>query len=209
MRRGAIGVRAQTITPALAKGLGLPRPWGTVLSDVYPGSPAAAAGLQPGDLILTMNGKVMENGRQFTVNMYRQPIGQRVRLQLVRDGSEDEVQVQVTERRDDPARFVDLVVPERNLIPELGILCLGVDERIAPMLAEARREPRVVVAARAPGAPFWEGGLLPGDILYQLNGLPIVDLVGFKARIAALRTGDVAVLHLQRDLDLIYVVYEL
>ena len=52
MRRGDIGVRAQTVTPVLAAGLGLARDHGVVLADVLPGSPAARAGLRPGDLVL-------------------------------------------------------------------------------------------------------------------------------------------------------------
>ena len=46
VRRGEIGVRAQTITPELAGGLGLPQNWGVVLADVFPGGPAATAGVR-------------------------------------------------------------------------------------------------------------------------------------------------------------------
>ena len=67
VRRGEIGVFAQTITPALASGLRLSREWGVVLGDVYPNSPAAKAGLRINDVILSVDGKPMENGRQFDV----------------------------------------------------------------------------------------------------------------------------------------------
>ncbi|MFV1987481.1 MAG: S1C family serine protease, partial [Gemmatimonadota bacterium] len=81
VRRGAIGVRAQTITPRLAGGLGLPRPWGVIISDVTPGAPGAAAGLRIGDVVLRLDGKLMENGRQFDVNLYRYTPGSRVTLE--------------------------------------------------------------------------------------------------------------------------------
>src|SRR6059058_1590604 len=53
MHRGEIGILLQTITPTLAQGLGLGQDVGTMVSDVAPGSPAAAAGLRPQDIVLT------------------------------------------------------------------------------------------------------------------------------------------------------------
>jgi len=75
VRRGVIGVRAQTITPSLAAGLGLVFDRGIVLSDVTPAGPAEAAGLRPGDIVLALDGKPMENARQFDVNLYRRAPG--------------------------------------------------------------------------------------------------------------------------------------
>ena len=75
VHRGVIGVRAQTITPELAHGLALAQDWGVVLGDVFPGGPADHAGLKVGDIVLTLEGKSMENGRQFQVNLYRRAVG--------------------------------------------------------------------------------------------------------------------------------------
>jgi serine protease Do len=52
--RGEIGVYAQTVTAALAEGLGLSQEWGVVLGDVLPGKPADMTGLKVGDLILAL-----------------------------------------------------------------------------------------------------------------------------------------------------------
>jgi serine protease Do len=82
VQRGEIGARAQTITAELAAGLGLPRPWGVVIADVAPGGPAAEAGLRIGDLVLSMDGKPMENARQFDVNLYRRSVGVSVPLEV-------------------------------------------------------------------------------------------------------------------------------
>ena len=62
VRRGEIGIHAQTITPLMAEALSLTSDAGVVVSDVVPGGPAARAGLQAGDLVLALDGKRMENG---------------------------------------------------------------------------------------------------------------------------------------------------
>jgi len=109
VRRGTIGVNAQTITPVMARGLKLPQDTGVILGDVYPGGPAEKAGLRTGDIILTLDGKPMENGRQLDVNLYRKPIGKRVTIEYIREGSEKGMQVEVVERPGNRKRLADLV----------------------------------------------------------------------------------------------------
>ena len=84
VKRGEIGADVQTITPALARGLGLNQMWGVIVSDVTAGSPAEKGGLQSGDVILTLDGKEMENGRQFDVNLYRRSEGETVEIEYLR-----------------------------------------------------------------------------------------------------------------------------
>ena len=83
VRRGAIGARVQTVTPELAEGLGLAQDWGVILADVYPRGPADAAGLRVGDIVLAMDGKPMENARQFQVNLYPHGVGETVRVEVL------------------------------------------------------------------------------------------------------------------------------
>jgi serine protease Do len=209
VRRGVIGVHAQTLTPVLAAGLGTPRDWGAILSDVTPGQPAHRAGMRPGDIVLSLDDKMMENGRQLTVNLYNKPIGRRVRLEILRSEEQLSFEVEVAERRDDPTRFVDFVDPDRNLVQPLGILCLEIDERVARLLPKTRKPAIVVVAARAPGAPYWEGSFEPGDILYSLNGLPVTGLDALRSRVEVLRAGDAVVFQVERDGRLRYVALRL
>ena len=209
VHRGVIGVYAQTLTPALAAGLGTSRDWGAILGDVTPGHPADRAGLRPGDIVLSLDGKMMENGRQLTVNLYNKPIGRRVRLEVLRGEEELSFEVGVIERRDDPARFVDFADPGRNLVQPLGILCLEIDERVARLLPQTRKPARVVVAARAPEAPYWESGFEPGDILYSLNGLPVTGLDALRARVEVLQAGDAVVFQVERHGKLRYVALRL
>ena len=69
-----------------------------VLSDVMPGSPAAKAGLEPGDVVLTLDGKPMENGRQFRINVYTRGVGEQVAVDVRRGERTLSVRVPVVER---------------------------------------------------------------------------------------------------------------
>ena len=69
VHRGQIGATVETITPLLATGLKLPQDWGVLVSDVAPDGPADKSGLQPADIILSLDGKSMENARQLEVNL--------------------------------------------------------------------------------------------------------------------------------------------
>lgn len=208
VRRGAIGARAQTITPILGKGLKLERMRGVILSDIHPRGPAAEAGLQVGDIVLRVGGKEMENGRQFTVNLYQRPIGKAVEFEILRAGEIHKIQVNVIERPDEPLRFADMVSPERNLVPGLGILCLEVDERIARLLPGLRQR-GVLVAARVPGSAHWEDGFQPGDVIYALNNERLRTLEGLRQKVVQLSVGDAAVFQIERAGELIYLALQL
>ncbi len=209
VRRGQLGVRAQTITPTLAAGLGLERIWGVVLSDVFPDGPADRAGLKIGDVVLTLDGKVMENGRQLEVHVYGRKVGERVTVEVLRGSDQRSIRVEVTERPRSPKGFGELVSPERNLIAELGILALDLDQDLARMLAPLRRRTGVVVASMAADAPFWEGGFAAGDIIHEFNGRQITSLDNLRAALAQLGPGDPVVIQVERRQEMVYVEFVL
>ena len=198
IRRGEIGVYAQTITPTVAAGLGLIREWGVILGDVHPGSPAHRAGLQVGDVIASLNGKPMENGRQFDVNLYNSRIGSTVTLEVRRGLNRLIIAVPVVERQDDPGRLFKFVSPERNLSKELGILAVQLDRKVAAMLPWLRTQRGVVVVARAVGARSRRDGLRPGDAIHAINGMPIRTLADVRAILTQMKTGDAVVFQVNR-----------
>jgi serine protease Do len=209
VRRGTIGVYAQTITPTLAAALKLPQDWGVILGDVFPGTPAAAAGLRIGDLVTSLDGKRMENGRQFEVNLYRRAVGDTVTVEVLRGGQPMKLFAAVAEREDDPSRFADMVTPERNIVPRLGVLALDIDERIASMIGELRMPRGVLVAARSADSPAAEQALQPGDVIVSMNGTPVTTLADLRAAIGRLPVRSAVVFQVQRFGQLMFVALEL
>jgi serine protease Do len=209
VRRGEIGIVAQTITPTLASGLGLGQGWGVVLADVHPDGPGARAGLRVGDIVLTLDGKVTENARQFLVNLYPHTVGDTVVIEVLRGTDRRKVPVAVVERPSDPARLADLVTPERNVVSRLGILGLDLDETLLRMLGPLRAQAGVVVAAAAPDSGSAQDPLRPGDVIYTLNQQSVTSVEALRALVAKLSVGEPVVLHVERGGELRFIGFEI
>jgi serine protease Do len=204
VRRGIIGVNAQTIVAEMAIGLKLSRDWGVIIGDVFPGSPAAEAGLKIGDIIFSMDNKIMENGRQFDVNLYRRNIGDDVKLEIIRGSERLNISVKVIERDDDPFRFIEMVNPTENLVPQLGILGIDLNSRIEEMLPRLRKKFGVLVAAISGETPAIDDMLYPGDVIYAVNGSEITGLFSLRSELEKYQAGDAVVLQLQRQGKLMF-----
>ncbi len=209
VHRGQIGLYAQTITPGLAKGLTLSTDAGVVVSDVAPDGPAAKAGVEIGDIVKTMNGRPIATLSELQVGIANQPLTQSIALTVTRDGKPMDFTVAVIEREDDPQRFADMVDPQKNLIPQLGVLGIELNQELTEMLPDLRHDYGVVVAARTAAAPYSGGSLLPGDVIYEINRAPVVSLKVLRDTLDSLKGGDEVVLQVERSEKLMYIALEL
>ncbi|HVT83392.1 MAG TPA: trypsin-like peptidase domain-containing protein, partial [Phycisphaerae bacterium] len=130
VHRGQVGIYGQTVTPALAAGLGLPQNIGVVVSDVEPESPADAAGIAIGDMILAIDGHPVEDMRQLNLAIFRHSVNDLIHLEVLRGKQRSDLALRIRERDDDPERFADMATSEDNLIPSLGILGVTIDKKL-------------------------------------------------------------------------------
>ncbi|HWZ33089.1 MAG TPA: trypsin-like peptidase domain-containing protein [Bryobacteraceae bacterium] len=208
VHRGQIGLVVQSITPAMAKGLRLSQDWGVIASDVTPDGPADKAGLKVRDLIVSLNGRTMQDAPQLETAIYQMRLDDKVQLGVLRDSTKLEYTVPVTEREDDQNRFMDFVNPDDNLVPKLGILGIEISQKLSEMLPELRHEYGIVVAFRSPNAPFTGGPLEQGDVIYEVNRTPVITVKALRSTLESLKSGDTAVVQIQRSQKLLYLTLE-
>jgi serine protease Do len=209
VRRGDIGVRAQTINPTLAAGLGLSQQRGAILADVLPGSPAAKAGLRPGDVVVSIDDKEVENGRQLQVNLYRRVIGEGVAITVVRERKTITMAVRVAEKYDPFATDAQAATdPRQNLVPRLGILAITLDPQLAQMIPVMRVKSGVVVVSTvATAIDSRDGRLAVGDVIFGVNAKPVESLAELRSSLESLKSGAAVVLHIERRGELMYLAF--
>jgi serine protease Do len=208
VRRGEIGVNPQTVTPLIGDALKLGPEAGVILSDVTPRGPADRAGLRPGDVVLALDGKRMENARQFRVNLYTRAIGDQVAIEVQRGERKLTVRVGVSERDSDMGRLADLATAQ-NAIKDIGVYGVDLNPAIRALLPELRGDKGIVVALVAAGTPLSQQGRLEaGDVIYAINGTPVDGVERLRALLAALPANAPFVLHIEREGELQYLSFK-
>jgi serine protease Do len=173
VRRAWIGVGFQELTPELAADFGVTDRRGALVNEIVPGGPAARAGLEPGDVVVAVDGVPVREGRDLLRQVLRRPVGAEVRLDVVRDGRLRSFTVTTAERPeantadDAPGPGGDGPRPsgdERGL----GVQLVPVTPAIARQLGRTRLEGAIVAEVR-PGSPADRAGLRRGDVIVEAD----------------------------------------
>ena len=207
VRRGSLGILAREINPILADGLGLPQQTGIILEDVVPGSSADRSGLQPGDILLTVDGKSMKGSRALSVMLFQKRIGDNTVFKILRGKQELTINVPVTERAGDPESILDPTQSEANIVRRLGIVGLQITDSVAQIIPPTRIAGGILVTALTAGGNASLIGLQTGDVLHFLNKTPLDSLETLRKVLTTLKPGDPVVISIERGGQLNYVAY--
>jgi serine protease Do len=163
--RGRLGVSIQEVDQSLAESFGLPKPEGALVSSVEKGSPADRAGIEPGDVILKMDGKSIVESADLPALVGDAKPGSKASLEIVRKGAHKDVEVTLGRMKD-----VKLA-GNANTQAEKGRLGLAV----RPLDADERQQAGVENGLMVEGVagPAARAGIQPGDVILQVNGTPI------------------------------------
>src|SRR5579859_1765335 len=209
VHRVEIGAVAQEITPTLAAGLHLPQRWGVVVGDVRPDGPAASAGLQIQDIILSADDRRIETLPSLTAALYLHRVDEALKLEILRGNNKKILYVPAIEHHDPMDILLDAANPENSLIPRLGILAVGITPELQSQLGSLRLPSGVLVVGRAADLILADSGLQAGDVVHRLNTISIDSLDTFRTAVHELKTGDPVVLQVERDGGLMYLSFEM
>ncbi len=209
VHRVEIGAAAQEITPTLAEGLHLPQHWGVVIADVKPGGPAAAAGLQIQDIVLTADDRRIDTLPQLSGALYLHRLDQVLKLEILRGENKKILYVPAIEHRDQMDQLFDAADPEQSLISRLGILAADLTSDLRGQVGTVRIPSGVIVLGRAADLITPDTGLQTADLIHALNTTPITSISDLRAALDTLKTGDPVVLQVERSDGLTYLSFEM
>jgi serine protease Do/serine protease DegQ len=170
VKRGYLGANLQDLNAELAEAFGSSVARGALIVEVLDGSPAAAAGLRPGDVVTQFNGRPVANAQELRTQIGLAPVGRRVEMVYMRDGKAGRAAVTIAARDEslrDGGQF-------RN--DRLAATTLGEIPRDSPAFGQLQG---VMLYKIERGSPAWNAGLRPGDIITSVNREPTPSLQDF------------------------------
>jgi serine protease Do len=175
-----LGIRTQVLTAEVAKGLGLGGTKGFRITQVFPGTEAAKAGLSVGDVITALNGEALRAYRPQDAEVLRRRIeslviGEKARFTLLREGGEQEIEV-VLEETPQTAAEVKTAADETLEFKVRGITFGDRVENRWPLDRTG-----VVVTEVTMGGWAFLAGLATGDLITKIDGAEIADITAFEA----------------------------
>jgi len=204
---GDIGLRVQAITPTIFAGLHLARSSGLIVSDVTTGSSAEAAGIRVRDILVRLDGNVMDSPAQYATSFYGRPLGERVELEVLRGTRSFITEATIEKGSDDKDDPLDQIELQKSVVKQLGIVAvtLPIKNRIAR--SGFRSKTGVLVAGRVVHSDV-ETGLSVGDLIRSVNGTDVQGVENLRALLDRYKSGEAIVLQVERHGHLQFLSFE-
>ncbi|WP_448581414.1 trypsin-like peptidase domain-containing protein [Thermaurantiacus sp.] len=169
-----LGADGEAVTLETARAAGLDRPRGVLMTGVTPGSPAARAGLRPGDIILSVDGKDVADPAALRYRIATLGVNQTVRVGILRDRRPTEIRLQLVAPPEVPPRQLTRL-PQGSILA--GVAIANLSPALAQELGAGLPERGVVVVEVPANAPARVTGFpRPGDVLEAVNGQPVASV---------------------------------
>src|SRR4051812_36989721 len=165
VERGRIGVGIQDVNASLAQSFGLEKPEGALVSQVEPGGPADKAGVKPGDVILSFNGKALGGSNELPSLVANTKPGSKAAVEVWRNGKKQSLALTVGELKNAQSAKSEQSGEEHG---KLGLA-------VRPLTPDERKQldgVQGLVVQQASG-PAARAGIRQGDVITAVNGTPV------------------------------------
>ena len=187
VKRGYLGVQIQPVSQEIADGLGLKATEGALVAETQPDTPAAAAGLKSGDVIVKLNGSAVKDAADLTRKVGSLKPGEKADVTFIRNGDEKTASVTLGSLQPEKTAAAD----SEGSAEEHAALTLGVQ------LAPNDHGKGVAIMQVDPTGQAAAKGISPGDVILEVQGKPVTSPGQVKSEIdAAKKDGKKAVLML-------------
>ena len=161
-----LGIEGQEVTSDLAASLGMTHPSGMLVNNLHSASPAIQAGLHKGDVITSVNGKMVEDPEAFRYRIATLSVGGEVTFSVVRKGQASEIRVKLIPPPENPPRDKTTISGHN---PFTGAVLENISPAVAEELGLHGIEKGVIIAEIKDGAIAASVGVQEGDIILQIN----------------------------------------
>jgi serine protease Do len=186
--RAYLGVGLQDVDRTLAEAYKLPKPEGSLITQVTPGSPADKAGLKSGDVILKLNGVAILNTVELFSTLNRAVPGQTLNFDILRDDKrQNKSATLITAPDDTPAKASAAAKPSEG--PVLGV---SVRDLSAAQLKGLSIKGGVLIQDVRAGGIAATAGIMQGDVIVQINNTEIANAEQFINTVKTLKKGSIA-----------------
>ena len=205
VRRGYLGAGIRPLDADLAEAVGLESTQGVFIWEVKPGTAAEEAGLEPGDVVLALNGMRMRTATQFRSLIGATPPGTRVTLRVLRENREKTIEVELgdlkdyasasapLEKSEEPEMTGSLGLELRNLSPE-AVEKYGYEEGSGVLISQVRQ-----------GSQAGRAGLRPGDLIVKIAYNEVASVDDYERIVAELGSGKAVLFEIRRGKDTLFV----
>jgi serine protease Do len=202
--RGWLGVGIQDLSEELAEYYGIEEGKGVLVTEVFPGDPADKAGIRPKDIVLSVNGKKVENTRELSKLIADTSVGDTVKIKVLRNGIKKTFRVKIVKREEER---IASHTPSMQNGYELGIRVSELTSEIIRRFNITEKSGVIVtdVESESQGA---QAGIMMGDIIKEINHQPITTVKDYKKEIKKLKKGDSILMFIKR-INAGYVVVKL
>ncbi len=198
VRRGYLGVTIENLDFRMQEAFGLESTDGALVQRVNEGTPAAAAGLEHGDIILQVDQVKVGSTRDLIDYIAQQGPDETVKLEILRDGKQIEKRVKLAERDLDGTAPAPAVEAEPSGAEWLGLRY----QELTPGSRASHAIPDGVegvwVQSVDPRSPLAEEQVRPGDVITEVNGQPVADAEAFEQAVDSVASGSFVRLYVER-----------